>query len=59
MQAPRLGQLLHRDGLLGVQPPLVISKEQADAAIDRIEEAFEDFEKGRIPDSVLATVKGW
>ena len=45
--------------VLRIQPPLVISKEQADAAIDRIEEAFEDFEKGRIPDSVLATVKGW
>ena len=45
--------------VLRIQPPLVISKEQADSAIDRIEEAFDDFEKGRIPDSILATVKGW
>ncbi len=42
-----------------IQPPLVISREQMDIALDSIEESFEDFTAGRIPDSVLDTVKGW
>lgn len=45
--------------VLRIQPPLVISKEQMDSAMDRIEESIEDFVAGRIPDSVLETVKGW
>jgi len=45
--------------VLRVQPPLVISKEQADQAMDIIEESFEDFFAGDIPDSIFETVKGW
>ena len=45
--------------VLRIQPPLVISKEQMDCAMDRIEESIEDYVQGRIPDSVLETVKGW
>ncbi len=44
---------------LRIQPPLVISKEQADQAVDIIEESFEDFFAGDIPDSIFETVKGW
>ena len=42
-----------------IAPPLVITREQMDSALDAIEESFEDFTAGRIPDSVLETVKGW
>jgi 4-aminobutyrate aminotransferase len=45
--------------VLRIQPPLVVTKEQMDCAMDRIEEAIEDFVQGRIPDSVLETIKGW
>lgn len=45
--------------VLRIQPPLVISKEQADQALDIINESFEDFYAGDIPDSIFETVKGW
>lgn len=45
--------------VLRIQPPLVISKDQMESALSKIEEAFEDYESGIIPDSVLETVKGW
>jgi len=45
--------------VLRIQPPLVVTKEQMDCALDRIEESIEDYVKGRIPDSVLETIKGW
>lgn len=45
--------------VLRIQPPLVISQEEMDKALDLIEESMEEFDKGRIPDSVLDTVKGW
>jgi 4-aminobutyrate aminotransferase len=45
--------------VLRIQPPLVISREEMDKALDIIEESMDEFEKGQIPDSVLETVKGW
>jgi len=45
--------------VLRFQPPLVITKEQLETAIDSIDEAIAEFLKGDIPDSVLETVKGW
>jgi 4-aminobutyrate aminotransferase len=45
--------------VLRIQPPLVISKEEMDKALDMIEESMDDFAKGQIPNSVLETVKGW
>jgi len=45
--------------VLRIQPPLVISKEEMDKALDIIEESMDEFEKDQIPDSVLETVKGW
>lgn len=45
--------------VLRIQPPLVITKEQANQALQIIEESFEDFTRGKIPDSIFETVKGW
>ena len=45
--------------VLRIQPPLVISKQEMDRALDIIEESMEEFEGGQIPDSVLDVVKGW
>ena len=45
--------------VLRIQPPLNIEEEELDTAITVLEEAIEDVEKGKVPDSVLAKVKGW
>jgi 4-aminobutyrate aminotransferase len=45
--------------VLRIQPPLVITKEEMDKALDIIEESMEEFSKGQIPDSALETIKGW
>ena len=45
--------------VLRIQPPLVISRQEMDRALDIIEESMEEFERGQIPDSVLDSVKGW
>ncbi|MDR1650076.1 MAG: aminotransferase class III-fold pyridoxal phosphate-dependent enzyme, partial [Synergistaceae bacterium] len=45
--------------VLRIQPPLVITEEEMDKALDIIEESMEEFSKGQIPDSALETVKGW
>lgn len=45
--------------VLRIQPPLVIARQEMDRALDIIEESMEEFERGRIPDSVLECVKGW
>ncbi len=47
------------EGALRVQPPLVITKDQMDRALDIIEESIQDFLNGEIPDSVLTFAKGW
>jgi 4-aminobutyrate aminotransferase len=45
--------------VLRIQPPLVISEEQADEAMEIIDQSFRDFMDGDIPDSIFETVKGW
>ncbi len=45
--------------VLRIQPPLVLSEEQADAAMEIIDQSFRDFLDGDIPDSIFETVKGW
>lgn len=45
--------------VLRIQPPLVITRQQADEALDIIGQSFEDFLSGDIPDSIFDTVKGW
>jgi 4-aminobutyrate aminotransferase len=47
------------NNVLRIQPPLVITMEEMDKAVDIIEEAMKDFLAGDIPDSVLETSKGW
>ncbi|MGE5628404.1 MAG: aspartate aminotransferase family protein [Solirubrobacterales bacterium] len=47
------------NNVLRVQPPLVITKEQIDKAVDIIEESIKEFLSGDIPDEVLETAKGW
>ncbi len=45
--------------VLRIQPPLVITKEQMDKAIDIIQEAIGEYLAGDIPDAVLEVAKGW
>jgi len=47
------------NNVLRVQPPLVITIEEIDKAVDIIEDSIKDFLAGDIPDEVLETAKGW
>lgn len=47
------------DGVLRIQPPLVISKEELYRALDIIEESMQEYITGEIPDGVLEAAKGW
>ncbi|MBA1334314.1 MAG: Pyridoxal phosphate-dependent aminotransferase [Firmicutes bacterium] len=47
------------NNVLRVQPPLVITKEEMDRAIDIIDGAIKDYLAGDIPDEVLQIAKGW
>ena len=44
---------------LRVQPPLVITKEQIDKAVDIIDKVMNDYENGRIGDEVFEHMQGW
>lgn len=46
-------------GVLRIQPPLVISKEELDRALDIIEESIVEYLNDEIPDEVLSVAKGW
>jgi 4-aminobutyrate aminotransferase len=45
--------------VLRIAPPLNISKEDVDRALDIIENSIREFLEGRIPDGVLDYLKGW
>ena len=47
------------NNVLRIQPPLVISREQIDKALDIIEESIMEYIEGSIPDEVLEVAKGW
>ncbi|GAA0719031.1 aminotransferase class III-fold pyridoxal phosphate-dependent enzyme [Clostridium malenominatum] len=47
------------ENILRVQPPLVITKEEASTALDIIEETIEEYVEGKISDEALNVVKGW
>lgn len=47
------------NNVLRVQPPLVITKEQIDKALDVIEASIVEYLRGDIPDEVLKVAKGW
>lgn len=44
---------------LRIQPPLVITEEQMDKAIDILDKAIDDYVNGRIGDEVFEYAKGW
>lgn len=44
---------------LRIQPPLVITYEQMDKAIDILDGAFEDYRNGKIGDEIFEFAKGW
>lgn len=45
--------------ILRIQPPLVITKEEVDKAINIIEESINEYLKGEIGDEVFDFAKGW
>lgn len=47
------------DNVLRIQPPLVISDEEAEEGLMILEKAIEDYEEGTISDDVLSFTKGW
>lgn len=47
------------NSVLRIQPPLVITREQMDRAIDVIEGAINEYLAGDISDEVLQVAKGW
>ncbi len=47
------------NGVLRIQPPLVISEEELNQALDTIETSIEEYSNDLIPDEVLKIAKGW
>lgn len=47
------------NGVLRIQPPLVISREELDQALAVIEVSMVEYINGEISDDVLKVVKGW
>ncbi|WP_324736364.1 aspartate aminotransferase family protein [Thermococcus sp. SY098] len=45
--------------VLRIQPPLTIEKELLDEGLDKLEQAIEDVENGKVDDKVLKIVQGW
>jgi 4-aminobutyrate aminotransferase len=45
--------------VLRIEPPLTIEEEVLDEGLDKLEEAIEDVEEGRVPDEVAERVQGW
>ena len=48
-----------RIGFKRICPPLVIKPDELDRGLSILETAIDDAVRGRVPDSVLDTVKGW
>ncbi len=44
---------------LRIQPPLVITKEQIDKAIQIMDSAFQNYANNKVDDKVLQYAKGW
>jgi 4-aminobutyrate aminotransferase len=45
--------------VLRICPPLVISKEQVNKALNILDESLSDVLAGKVPDSVLSRIRGW
>lgn len=62
-RALELGVMVFGTGLFGnvieLTPPLIMTIEQADKALERLEEAIDDVEKGLVSDEAIARFPGW
>lgn len=62
-RAFELGLVLYYVGMnsnvLEMTPPLVLTKDEADRAVDILDQALGDVAGGRVPDSVLDGFEGW
>lgn len=47
------------ENVLRIQPPLIISKEETDKALDIIEESVSEYVNGKLSDEALKVVQGW
>lgn len=47
------------ESILRFQPPLVITKEQLDRALDVLDRVIGEVEEGKVPDDVVPAGKGW
>lgn len=47
------------DGVLRIQPPLVIKEDDVDRAMEIINESIQEYLDGKISDEVLSFAKGW
>ncbi len=47
------------DNVLRIQPPLVISGEEAEKGLTIVEESIKDYQNGAIGDEALRFAKGW
>jgi len=45
--------------VLRVQPPLTIEEELLDEGLEKLEQAIEDVEDGKVPDEVAERIRGW
>jgi 4-aminobutyrate aminotransferase len=58
-----LGLVLYYVGMSGsvleLTPPLTLSREEADAAVEILDKALADVEEGRVPDHILEGFEGW
>lgn len=60
-QAAREGVLMIciAESVLRFQPPLVITEEQLDRALDVLDASIEAVSQGRVPDSIVPAGRGW
>lgn len=45
--------------ILRIQPPLVITKEEADKGLDILDQAFDAYTRGLLPEDALSEMHGW
>ena len=47
------------DNVLRIQPPLVITEEETERALEILRKSIEDYQNGLIGDEVLTFARGW
>ncbi len=60
-RAYELGLILAflQGNVLRIQPPLTIEEDLLEEGLNRLEQAINDVEEGKVPDRVLSKVQGW